>query len=328
MEEKENVYNLSIDDNNINKNIDLSKDIQKIIEFLDYIKYVRVFSEKTVINYTIDLRQFLNHLSKRGEHLRDITKKSLRKYIVYMHKEKFSVKSIHRKISSLKSFFKYLSKKGYVVNNPALTLNYPKLEKKLPEILSVNEVESLMDSFKPTTPIETRDKCIVETLYSSGIRVGELTGLNIGDIDLVSKTIKVIGKRKKERIAFLTTRALRSLKLYLDIRDQLFEDVKSSLKILQNEKPLFISVKGTRLHPTSVYTIIKKYSNLIASGKKISPHTFRHSFATHLMNNGADIRILQELLGHESISTTQIYTHVSKERLRDVYRQYHPHSKI
>ncbi len=327
MEKKKNIYDLTIDDNNINKKIDLSKDIQQIIEFLDYIKYIRVFSEKTVINYTIDLRQFLNHLSKNEIHLKDITKKALRKYLVYMHKEKFSVRSIHRKISSLKSFFKYLSRMGYVENNPALTLNYPKLEKKLPEILSINEIENLVDSFTPSTPMEKRDKTIIEMLYSSGIRVGELTGLDIGDVDLLSKTIRVIGKGKKERIAFLTTSALRSLKQYLDVRDKLYENVKNSPKIPEEENPLFLSLKGTRLHPTSVYTIIKKYSKLITSGKKVSPHTFRHSFATHIMNNGADIRLVQELLGHENISTTQIYTHVSKERLRDVYRQYHPHSR-
>lgn len=327
MEGKKHVYDLNIEEENINKNIDLSEDIKLIIDFLDYLKYIRFFSEKTIINYTIDMRQFLNYLSTTGIHLKEVTKKNLRKYLVYLHKEDFSNKSIHRKISSLKSLFKYLSKKAYIQTSPALTLVYPKLEKKLPEILSVNEVEELMDNFSPNTLMEKRDKAIVEILYSSGIRVSELTGLDIGDADLISKTIKVLGKGKKWRIAFLTLRAMKALREYLSIRDRLLEEVKDKSCLPKDERPLFISVKGTRLHHTSVYSIIKKYSHLISSGKNISPHTFRHSFATHLMNNGADIRLIQELLGHKNISNTQIYTHVSKDRLRDVYRQYHPHSK-
>lgn len=320
-----NKYDLTIDKENITPNLDLSQDIKSINTFLDYLKYVRNYSDKTITNYAIDMRQFLNYLSKISDNLKNMNRKALRRYIAFLNKEGFSSKSIHRKVSSIKSLYKYLTVKKVIENNPALSLSYPKLKKKLPEILSVNEIEALFDSFKPATTKEYRDKCIMELLYSSGIRVSELTGLNVRDVDVFSKTIKVLGKGRKERIAFISDRAIKSLMDYLNVRREILIENNS------NSEALFLSIKGkekgTRLDSTTVYSIVRKYSQVIVSGKKISPHTFRHSFATHIMNNGADIRLVQELLGHKSISSTQIYAHVSKERLRTIYRQTHPHAK-
>jgi site-specific recombinase XerD len=319
-------YDLTINDENQNPNIDLSTDIRLIIDFLDELRYIRNYSGKTITNYMIDLRQFLNYLSIKGKHTEDMDRKNLRRYISYMHKEKFEIKSIHRKISSLKSFYKHLTRKEIITNNPALTLPYPKLEKKLPTVLSVMEVESLLDEFQPTTDKEIRDKCIIEMLYATGMRVSELTGINIGEADTLSKSIKVKGKGNKERLVFLNDRTVRLLREYQQARLRILNSESSNVKP-NDVAALFITLTGNRIHPSTVYQIVKIYSKLLVSGKKISPHTFRHSFATHIMNNGADIRLVQELLGHESISSTQIYTHVSKDRLRDIYRKFHPHGK-
>jgi integrase/recombinase XerD len=319
-------YDLRINDENVNPNIDLTEDIQLVIRFLDDLKHIRKYSEKTITNYTIDLRQFLNHLSYNAKHIKDMDRKKLRRYISFMHQEGFEVKSIHRKISSIKSMYKYLTRKGVISNNPALTLPYPKLEKRLPTVLSVMEVERLLDEFQPSSDKEVRDKCIIEMLYATGMRVSELTGLDVGQTDTLSKSIKVKGKGNKERLVFLNDRSVRILREYNSSRLRILNSDTSSVNPKEVDA-LFITLAGNRIHPSTVYKIVRQYSHKLVSGKKISPHTFRHSFATHIMNNGADIRLVQELLGHESISSTQAYTHVSKDRLRDVYRRFHPHGK-
>lgn len=314
------IHNLTITEENKNTAINLSEDIEYITNFLDDLLYIKKYSQKTVINYTIDLRLYLNYLSAMQKHITEADQKFIRRYISYLNKKEFSIKSIHRKISSLKSIYKYLTRNNFITQNPMLNIQYPKLEKKLPEIMSIKEVEELLNSFDAVTTFDKRDKAICELLYSTGIRVSELTGIKISDIDIISKTIKILGKGNKERLVFLTDRALMSLKDYMNVRMNFISKKENT------QESLFLGRSGKGLNSASVYYIIKKHSIRITSGKDISPHTFRHSFATHLMNNGADIRLVQELLGHESITSTQIYTHVSKNRLRDMYRKTHPHS--
>lgn len=282
--------------------------------FLNFLEAEKNASPHTIKNYRSDLREFFEFLGDGGS-LRDINYLAIRKFLAFL-KEKEDLKStMSRKLACLKSFFKYLTREQLVEANPASSIVTPKRDKKLPSFLEINETERLIEATRGEAWEMKRDCAILETLYSSGIRVSELVGLDIHDVDLLSGLLKVRGKGKKERIVPVGSCADRAIK---DYRDSLPNGLD------HKTTPMFINRSGTRLTDRSVRRIILKYARKAELQKKVSPHTLRHSFATHLLDRGADLRSVQELLGHEHLSTTQIYTHVTAKRLREVYNQAHP----
>jgi len=239
----------------------------------------------------------------------------IRRYLALLHKE-CRKSSIGRKLAALRAFFTYLVREGVVARNPAELVATPKREKKVPFHLSIDEVTALVEAPREGELLSLRDRAILETLYSCGIRVSELTGLDIGGIDLEEGLARVLGKGGKERIVPLGSKARSALAEYLAARNQ-----------TAVADPLFINARGGRLTRRSVARIVDKYILRIATMKKVSPHTLRHTFATHLLEGGADLRAIQELLGHSSLSTTQKYTHVSIDRLMEVYDKAHPKAR-
>ncbi len=282
--------------------------------FLNFLEAEKNASPHTIKNYRSDLREFFEFLGNSCS-LRDINYLAIRKFLAFL-KEKEDLKStMSRKLACLKSFFKYLTREHLVEANPASSIVTPKRDRRLPSFLELNETERLIEAAEGEAWEIKRDRAILETLYSSGIRVSELVGLDTPDIDLLSGLLKVRGKGKKERIVPIGSCADETIKAY---RDSLPN------RLSQSATPLFINHRGTRLTDRSVRRIILKYARKAQLQKKVSPHTLRHSFATHLLDRGADLRSVQELLGHEHLSTTQIYTHVTAKRLREVYDQAHP----
>ncbi|MBI1976826.1 MAG: tyrosine recombinase XerC [Candidatus Omnitrophica bacterium] len=281
-----------------------------VIKFLRYLEAERNASPHTLYNYKIDLREFMLFLE--GRRLQEVTHQHVRFYLTRLKEKNLSHKSIARKLSCIRSFFRYLYKKGTLPHNPTVGTLTPKQEKKLPLFLNEPEVSTLLDSGYSDDWAGFRDRAIIETLYGSGMRVGELVALDVSSVDFFSGFSKVRGKGKKERIVPFTETALTVLRSYLKSRPG------------TASKALFVSRRGTRLTTRSVARILGKYVRLASVQKKISPHVLRHSFATHLLNRGADLRAVQELLGHANLSTTQIYTHVTMDRLKEAYDKAHP----
>lgn len=245
----------------------------------------------------------------------------MRKYIVNLKKSDYSTRSICRKISTIRSFFKFLSREGRVSINPTFNLVTPKIVRKLPYFLYLQEVNKLIEAPPRNTIFGIRDRAILELLYGTGMRVGELVNLNIIDVDLPEKTIRVFGKGSKERILPLNNPSIKATQEYLTNRS-LF---RKNIDLGKNDlNALLLNRFGGRLSARNIRRIIIKYMKIASLNKKISPHVLRHSFATHLLEGGADLRSVQELLGHESLSTTQIYTHITKERLKIIYKKSHP----
>jgi len=283
-----------------------------ISKFLLYLEAERNASGHTITNYSVDLQGFFAYIGKtKVESLDYLT---IRKYLAHLSEKEFSKSSISRKLACLRSFFKYLVREKILKENPASSIATPRKEKKLPNYLDEDEVISLLEAPSKNTKTEKRDKSILEVLYSSGIRVSELVGLNIESIDFLGEVLKVRGKGKKERIVPVGHKALDAVKDYLIRRDSNHQD----------KGPLFLNKGKTRLTDRSVRRIVLKYARRITLNKEISPHVFRHSFATHLLDRGADLRSVQELLGHQNLSTTQIYTHVSTKKLKETYEKAHP----
>jgi integrase/recombinase XerC len=282
---------------------------EAVSNFLKYIKIEKNFSENTIINYENDLKQFFNFVSK--EEINEIQNVDIREFIVHLSSKKYSKSSVERKIGTLKSFFNYLKKEGILKVNPAENISFPKKDKKLPRFLEIDEINYFLDSIKGNNIEDIRDKAILETLYSTGIRVSELVNLNVQDIDFQNSLVKVLGKGGKERIVPIGSKALDSIKNY--INNKKF-----------NSEALFVNKKGKRINVRTIRYILNKWIIRCGLSKHISPHSIRHSFATHLLNKGADLRSVQELLGHSNLATTQIYTHVTTERLKEVYSKSHP----
>jgi len=284
-----------------------------IDRFLLYLEAERNASPHTIKNYGSDLKEFLNFLGKKS--FEQVSYLTIRKFMGYL-KNKESLKStMSRKLACLKSFFKYLTRERVLETNPASGVATPKRERHLPSFLEVKEVEGLIESTQGDGWERKRDRAILETLYGCGIRAGELVGLNIDNVDLLSGMVKVRGKGKKERIVPLGSCAVSSIEAYLNKLPEA-DDNKSI--------PLFVNRQKKRLTDRSVRRIILRCGRRAALNKEISPHTLRHSFATHLLDRGADLRSVQELLGHVHLSTTQIYTHVTAKRLREAYDSAHP----
>lgn len=283
--------------------------------FLNYLAIEKNYSPHTLTNYKIDLDDFTAFLDSQGnKDIKDIDYFILRKFLSVLSEKKLNKRSLSRKISTLKSFFKFLMREGEIKVNPASSLIYPRLDKKLPKFLTENEVKKVLEIPTGNDTMSLRDKAILEFLYSTGARVSEMVSLKKGDIDLISGIAKVKGKGRKERLLPLGEPAILVIKKYLDSRG----DKNSSL---------FINKKSGSLTDRGVRNILNRYIKKAAMSLKVSPHIFRHSFATHLLNRGADLRSVQELLGHSSISTTQVYTHLTIDTLKKVYEKSHPRAK-
>lgn len=282
--------------------------------FIQYLEGERNFSPHTLKAYKKDLEAFEEFIKEAGG--LEVDQSLIRRYLGYLRIRSYSRRSIARKLSSVRSYYRFLSERGLTDANPAYNLPAPKQESKLPAFLFQDEMKTLLSIPKEDNAFGLRDRAILEMLYTSGMRISELTGLNIDSIDYLGEVVKVWGKGGKERLLPIGSYAMRALERYLDQRDKLVKD--------SSEKALFLNRYGKRLTDRWIRVMLNGYIRETSVNKRISPHTIRHSFATHLLDNGADLRAVQELLGHVSLSTTQIYTHVSGERLKAVYEKAHP----
>jgi integrase/recombinase XerC len=302
-----------------------------IEKFLEHLRVETNASVHTLRSYASDLEQFRSFLlskdfsidEKNGEvSVEKIDHLAIRAYLSHLYRG-HKKSSLARKLATQRSFFRYLVEEGFLAQNPAEIVATPKQEKPLPTFLPVDEVFSLLETPDRSTTWGARDRAILETLYSCGIRVSELTGLSEGDVDFSLGILKVYGKGRKERIVPIGEKALAAIREYLPQRDRIL----GSLGHKGRGSPLFINARGGRLTSRSVARILHKYILKCGLLRKVSPHALRHSFATHLLDAGADLRAIQELLGHVSLSTTQRYTHVSVDKLMEVYDRAHPRAK-
>lgn len=293
--------------------------------FGTHMEVERNLSHHTRRSYLSDLRQFSTFLAENGiDRPRDVDQVVVRTFLASLYRGKTKKVTISRKVASLRAFFAFLLREGVIRYNPAQMVQAPKTDKYLPSFLSIDEVFSLLKvRFEPGVS-GLRDRAIIELLYSAGVRVSELTGLNVADVDFSGGLAKVRGKGRKERVVPIGGPALSALRAYLDGRSGA---EGGGWDAACTGSPLFLNRAGSRLTPRSVRRIIDKYMTRGGVGKKIGPHALRHTFATHLMDAGADLRAIQELLGHESLSTTQKYTSVSVTRLMEVYDKSHPRAR-
>ena len=282
-------------------------------KFMNYLTVEKNASRHTITNYRIDLDSFGAFLGDKDVSV--VNHLMLRRFLAEMRTKNFSKKTIARKLASLRSFFRFLFREGHIKSNPTTILSTPKLDKKLPVFLDVNKAAKLVQSPSVDDAPGMRDRAILETLYSTGIRVSELVGLDLDDIDFISAVIKVFGKGSKERIVPIGEPALAALRKYTEDREE---------NRTKDRNAVFLNKSGRRLTDRSIRRIVDKYIRLCGIAEHISPHSLRHSFATHLLDRGADLRSVQELLGHKNLSTTQIYTHVTMERMKAVYDKAHP----
>ena len=298
-------------------------------QFLEHLRYERNVSAHTLRNYSSDLSQFHEHLApvkvdgKREQILvKDIDHLTIREWMASLHADNRKKTSIARKLASLRTFFQFLVREGIQENNPAKLVATPKVERKLPNHLSMEDAVRFIESPDLENDLGRRDRAILEFLYATGMRVGELVNLNLKDIDFREKLVRVTGKRKKQRILPFGEPALQSLMFYLNESRPTF--LNNCPPTERDEQVVFLNYQGTRITTRSVGRMVDKYIKQVADIHAISPHSLRHSFATHLLDSGADLRDIQELLGHVRLSTTQIYTHVSMEKLIEVYDRSHP----
>ena len=287
---------------------------KQIDNFLDYLRAERAVSPYTLKAYTQDLKEFSAFIDKKPKNIDNL---DIRTFLASLYHRNLKKSSISRKLASIRSFFKYLHREGHVKSNPAKLVSSPKVPKNLPKFLTIDEVFSLVETPKGETFKPTRDRAIIELLYSCGLRVSELTSLDISDLDIKETIIRVKGKGRKERIMPIGTKAMEAIKNYLPER----------ISLKKKSPGLFLNNRGGRLTQRSVRRILVHYSRMINLTGDLSPHTLRHTFATHLLHEGADLRSIQELLGHSSLSTTQKYTHLDIRQLTEVYDKAHPMAK-
>ncbi len=292
---------------------------EHLSKFITYLIAEKNASPYTVKNYRHEIGQFLDFLKEQGIDSWDgVDRYVLRRYLAWLQAEGYVKASITRRISELRSFCRYLVREGILDTNPIRAISSPRIPKRLPDYLDPHQVEALLAAPDATVPQGQRDRAIMEVLYASGLRVSELVSLNLSNVDLRHGEIRVWGKGAKERLALLGEPACRALTRYI-------EDGRSKL-IKENRvtNALFLNRLGTRLSTRSVSNILDKYAKLAGLERRVTPHIMRHTFATHLLDGGADLRTVQELLGHADLSSTQIYTHVSQARAKEVYRKAHP----
>ena len=295
-----------------------------IDRFLQYLEKEKNYSRNTISSYEVDLNQFnvflSNHFGDTTFSPSMIDHLTIRLFLGEFLEEKRSKRSIARKLASVRSFLKYLVRNKIVERNAGLNVATPKLPKKLPVFLEESAVSKMLDLPDTSTPAGLRDRAVLEVLYGTGIRLSELINLKLGDINTVKSLLKVEGKGKRQRIVPLGSHALKAIREYLVRRDDLYG--RGTRK--KSEAYVFLSNRGKPLYPRGVYNIVTGYISRVAELEKKSPHVLRHTFATHMLNRGADLRAVKELLGHKSLSATQLYTHVTVERLKYIYKQAHP----
>jgi integrase/recombinase XerC len=304
--------------------------------FVKYLQYEKRFSPHTVTAYQNDLKQFFLHTATSGQYgklsadetdikvtllianIQSVTYNDIRDWIVELMNHEQTAKTVNRKIASLRTFFKFLLREGIISNNPASKIQSPKIPKRLPVIIEEDKIMTLLSNAESFEESFTglRDKLIIEMFFGTGIRLAEMVGLKDTDVDMYSNTIKVLGKRNKERIIPINSELKTLLTAYINL--------KKSENFDNNSLALFVTGKGAKAYPKMIYLIVHKYLSHISTQDKKSPHVLRHSFATSLLNNGADLNSIKELLGHANLSATQIYTHNSVERLKSIYKQAHP----
>ncbi len=332
--------------------------MEAIAKYLEYLQSVKNSSPHTVLNYRKDLEQFLAYLSPPGARppaLTGVTHLMIREFVAHLHDHGLKKSSIARKLAALRSFFKYCVREGHLKENPARLVPTPKLPKRIPSVLSAEEMNGFLNQVGRATfkkglllpPVSAanlqpkqsssvrageglllrRDRALLELLYAAGLRVSELTGLNLADMEQKERILRVRGKGSKERIVPYGAKAHEALEKYWPVREQLLEqNERTSGRRGPHAEAVFLNYSGRRLTQRSVGRIVKKYVRIANVNWDLHPHSMRHAFATHLLADGADLRAIQELLGHQSLSTTQKYTHVSIRQLMDVYDKAHPHA--
>jgi len=305
---------------------------EHIDRFADYLKYQRNASPHTLRNYLSDLEQFYDYLcpaDAKGQRsdidIRQIDHITIREYMAKLYQEKRKKTSIARKLATLRTFFKFLCREQVLEMNPARLVSSPRLEKRLPKVISVDEVIHFIETPDLDTLLGKRDRAILELLYATGCRVSEVAGMNLDDIDFRHETIRVRGKGRKERFVPFGSKAKEALAAYIEVRGALLAEAPEHKR---EPKAVLLNYQGTRITTRSIGRLIDKYVKECALTQDISPHSLRHSVATHLLSAGADLRVIQELLGHARLSTTQIYTHVSIEQLMQVYDKAHPRADL
>lgn len=320
-------------------------------KYLSSLEYARNASPKTIVNYSIDLRQFLVYLTPVGEKsvaLEAIDHLAIREFVNHLYDRGLAKSSIARKMAAVRSFFRFCLRQHMVKQDPAALVARPKLPRRLPHVSTAEEIKNLLDRVTPEA-VQTaarrknrkketarsaarqtaragdralRDRAILEILYGSGLRVSELTGLDMTGIDTAEQMVHVYGKRRKERVVPYGSKAREALENYWPVRQRILERAGSAA----SRKAVFLNGKGGRLTPRTVFNIVRKYARLLTDNLDLHPHSLRHAFATHLLADGADLRAIQELLGHASLSTTQRYTHATIDQLMSVYDKAHPHA--
>ena len=293
-----------------------------IIQFRNYLKLERSLSDNSITAYEADIRKFVTYLEIKKVNVSPINTslQNLKDFLEWINELGLNARSQARIISGLKAFFKYLLLEDIIDNDPSSLLESPKLGRKLPEVLSIEEIDHIVSAIDLSQPEGQRNKAIIETLYSCGLRVSELINLKISDLYFDEGFVRVVGKGDKERLVPIGQKAIKEIRYYFQDRNLQSNIDKAS------ENIVFLNRRGKQLTRVMIFTIIKRLAEKAEIKKNISPHTFRHSFATHLIDGGADLRAVQEMLGHESIITTEIYTHLDREYLRDAIIQFHPRS--
>lgn len=297
--------------------------IKYLEAFKIFLQKERGYSEFTLKSYSKDLQQFFDFITLNGRRpapdVKEINSNSIKNFTINLSRRGVSNRSIRRKISTLKTFFKYLVREEVIQKNPVAVIETPKIEKKLPKFLTEEEIEKTISSLKGSDKYSIRDKALIELIYGCGLRLREVESLNLNALDFKKKLVKVLGKGSKERIVPLGEHAVEALNEYIKIRGEF-------LKKKSDTGVLFLNKSGGRISARSIERIIERRFLKFSEGELIRPHRLRHSFASHMVNRGANIRGVKELLGHRSLSTTQIYTHLTPARLRDIYRKAHPRS--
>lgn len=299
-----------------------SKEKEYIENFKNYLSIEKNFSEHTLSAYCSDVVSYILWLNNTSCITVDFNK--LREYLHFIQRFDYKKTTIARKIASIRTFYKFLYRERYIDTNPTISLSAPKRPKSLPKFLTPDEVEQILNNVKIDTPAGFRNRVILELLWATGMRVSELSNLNFGDLNIEENEIRVFGKGAKERIVLISDRAKKYLIQYIDSARKLIAPEYDNGEINDNT-PLFINNTGYRLQNKTIRKVINETVERIELPKKVTPHVFRHSFATKLIENGADLRVVQELLGHAGISNTQIYTHISMKHMKDVYEAAHPH---
>src|ERR1700722_380052 len=298
---------------------------QHIDKFIDYLRYERNASPNTIREYRRDVTQFMQFLTPPGEKtmpLAQVDHRVIREFVGWSYDQKLEKSSVARKPASLRTFFKFCVREGVVKQNPARLVSTPKLPKRVPRVITAEEMNGFLDNILGGSADAKRDHAILELLYASGLRVSELVGLNLGDIDRAGQMLRVLGKGRKERVVPFGSSAQAALEAYWPVRDEILNRPGAASEL----QAVFLNHHADRLGTRSVRAIVKKYSRLADVNWDLHPHSLRHAFATHLLADGADLRAIQELLGHVSLSTTQRYTQASIQQLMNVYDKAHPHA--